>query len=149
MPAVDGDPWYVCEGVELFGLCGVVHGWNETGFFGKLDESIPEVAEFEFLDPGTGDRFRSFEADGFREDVMPSAGHASVLAVVLLRRWGQAVTLDGVDREIKGEVPALPMLGQVLDGWRVPDLHVGRVKLEFVGCVGEGHGWTFAWTLTV
>ena len=39
VPPVDGDPWNVCEGVELFGLCGVVHGWNKIGFFGKLDES--------------------------------------------------------------------------------------------------------------
>ena len=39
VPPVDGDPWHVGEGVELFGLCGVVHGWNKTGFSGKLDDS--------------------------------------------------------------------------------------------------------------
>ena len=38
VPPVDGDPWNVCEGVELFGLCGVVHGWNKSGFSGKLDD---------------------------------------------------------------------------------------------------------------
>ena len=39
----DCDAGNVCEGVELFGLCGVVHGWNKTGFFGKLDESAVGV----------------------------------------------------------------------------------------------------------
>ena len=32
VPSVDGDPWHVGEGVELFGLCGVVHGWNKLDF---------------------------------------------------------------------------------------------------------------------
>ena len=131
----DSDAGNVCEGVELFGLCCVVHGWNETGFSGKLDESVPKVAELELFNPGTGDRFRSFQPDGFREDVVPSVGHAAVLAVVLLRRWGQAILFDRVDREIEGEVAALPMLGQIFDGWRIPDFNVGRVQLKFVGCV--------------
>lgn len=39
VPPVDGDPWHVGEGVELFDLCCVVHGWNKIGFSGKLDES--------------------------------------------------------------------------------------------------------------
>ena len=41
--AGDGDAGNVGEGVELFGLCGVVHGWNKTGFSGKLDESAVGV----------------------------------------------------------------------------------------------------------
>ena len=34
----DFDAGNVCEGVELFCLCCVVPGWNETGFSGKLDD---------------------------------------------------------------------------------------------------------------
>ena len=37
--ARDFDAGNICEGVQLFGLCCVVHGWNKTGFSGKLDDS--------------------------------------------------------------------------------------------------------------
>ena len=43
VPLVNGQAWYIVEGVELFGADGVVHGWNKTGFSGKLDKSAVGV----------------------------------------------------------------------------------------------------------
>ena len=38
-PPGDFDPRNVCEGVQLFGLCGVVHGWNKNWIFWKVGRS--------------------------------------------------------------------------------------------------------------
>ena len=67
---------------------------EQNWIFWKVGRLVPKVAELEFFNPGTRDRFRSFQPDGFREDVVPSVGHAAVFAVVLLRRRGQAVLFD-------------------------------------------------------
>ena len=50
--------------------------------------SVPEVAELEFFDPLERNLLSYMKPNKFREDVTPFGSHASVLAVILLSRWG-------------------------------------------------------------
>ena len=59
------------------------------------------VAELKFCEITAGHSLSGFQADGLGEDVEPRGGHGSVLQVVLLSRWSEAVALNGVDRAIQ------------------------------------------------